>query len=844
MHLFNAADIGRNRPVAKDLRLPPRLQGIECWLVEKVQFVHSLDLGLSLQVPCPMRSADIEARRAVPPWQLIAHGTSIGALGVLGFAYSVVLLSSLGVGGKERDLALFVVGTLLLAPVCAAAQVFLVRPDFRSPKSGLVELVNCWAAIVLLATLVSISLVMQVTEKAGEFWIQNATWAVVAVAVLHIAGLAVAVPQTRWHRLPIPEVLGSRACQVTILTLTFFVAGLALFWVDRSLSLFGGLFTVPPFSKEPGAFKLGYALIFALFGLAAVVALVKFEAALVRRGVTRLQRVRTAALCIAVTATFIIFFDFSLASDLAHYLTNLGPALHLLHGGTLMVDTFSQYGPGPVLITLLGLRIGPTTFGTAQMTVQLFNLTYYGAWLVCLHRMTDRKLAALLLGILSIAFFFASYIRGYGNINDAPSVVAFHYLPTLSMVLALSYLRPPQRHSLSTALATFVSSIWSVDALIGTLGVHFAFLGLLGLRDRAVTRLVADSFRAIVPAIAAIIIMMLGVRLQADVWPDYGTYLQYFSSYNPRAAYWSVVANPLFFGWLAMLLAVFVVLADAWTRVFHRTAHLTGMDDTVLSYRFVPMAALLMIQSAYFVGRSYPSALSLAVLPFCAIAIPAALGVTTAVVVARGPSRLLALIPVAIGLWVLTFTSLSLFRQNSPYSLLLHECRDLGRCSPAAIMRGLNETLHVRPILEKVRRPIGEGWIDANGIVRDAVAMMIKLAPNEPTVTVLLGRLHPELDFTATEVALMYAGKWNRWPRSFTTTDELVTPLAQRIIAAPVRLREGELVLVRRDETALGFVETGILKRIRAEAILCRLPEPSREVIAYRVAGHSGCPPG
>src|SRR5262249_57048666 len=114
-----------------------------------------------------------------------------------------------------------------------------------------------------------------------------------------------------------------------------------------------------------------------------------------------------------------------------------------------------------------------------------------------------------------------------------------------------------------------------------------------------------------------------------------------------------------------------------------------------------------------------------------------------------------------IGLWVLTFTFLSLARQNSPYSLLLHECRDLGRCSPAAISRGFNETIRVRPVLERVRRPIIDGWFDANGIVRDAVSMMMKWAPNEPAVTALLGRLRPELDVTASEPALMYAGKWD-----------------------------------------------------------------------------------
>ena len=193
---------------------------------------------------------------------------------------------------------------------------------------------------------------------------------------------------------------------------------------------------------------------------------------------------------------------------------------------------------------------------------------------------------------------------------------------------------------------------------------------------------------------------------------------------------------------------------------------------------------------------------------------------------------------------MLAFTFLSLYRQDSPYSFLLHECRDLGRCSPAAIARGFNETVRVRPVLERVRRPIIDGWFDTNGIVRDAVSMMAKWASNEPAVTVLLGRLRGDLDITATELALMYAGKWNRWPRSFTPSDEIVVPLAQRIIAAPVRLREGELVLIRRDEAALGFIEAGILKRIRAEAVLCRLPDPSKEVAAYRVAGPSGCAPG
>src|SRR5262249_27856944 len=419
---------------------------------------------------------------------------SLCALGILGFAYATVLLSYAGVGGKERDLTFFVIGALLLAPACVAVQSFLVQPDFRSARAAFAETVNCWAAIVLLLGLASIPVVMFLAGKGGEFWLQNVGRVVAAVAALHVGALAILYSGKDWLR--IPGALSSRAVQVSILVVAFFVAGIALFWIDpsnRHLNLFVGLFFAPPFSAESGAFRLGHALMLAVFAIAAVAALFRLEANLIRQGSKWLQATRTIALCVALPATVIVFFDFSLANDVAHYLTNVGPALHLLHGGTLMVDTFSQYGPGPVLITLFGLQIGPATFGTAQVTVQICNFAFYGVWLICLYRMTRWKLAGLLLGIFSIALFFAAYIYGYGNINDAPSVVAFRHLPTLSMVLALSCLRPPQRHSVFTALATFVSGIWSVETLTGTLCVHLAFLGLLGSRDHAVVRLLVDG---------------------------------------------------------------------------------------------------------------------------------------------------------------------------------------------------------------------------------------------------------------------------------------------------------------------------------------------------------------
>src|SRR5262249_10551060 len=349
----------------------------------------------------------------------------------------------------------------------------------------------------------------------------------------------------------------SRAIQAAVLAASLFLAGFTLFWIDppdRYLNLFIRLLFRPPFSESLAPFGLGPALLLAVLSIAAIAVLGYLESDLLERGSPGLLTVRISALCVAVIAPVAFYFDFSLNLDVFHHLANVGPALHVLHGGTPMVDAFSIYGPGPIIATVAGLKIGPKTLGTAQITVQTFNLAFYALWLVCLYRMSSLKLPALLLGFLSVAVFLALYAGGYQNANDAPSVLGFCYLPTLGMVLALSCLRPPERFSWFTALSTGVAGLWSLETLIGTVGVHVAFLGLLALRDRAPFRLFGDGVKALLPAAVAITLMALGTLSRAGALPDFGTYLKVHSTYNMLAEPWAVVANPMFLGWMAMLL--------------------------------------------------------------------------------------------------------------------------------------------------------------------------------------------------------------------------------------------------------------------------------------------------
>jgi hypothetical protein len=118
-------------------------------------------------------------------------------------------------------------------------------------------------------------------------------------------------------------------------------------------------------------------------------------------------------------------------------------------------------------------------------------------------------------------------------------------------------------------------------------------------------------------------------------------------------------------------------------------------------------------------------------------------------------------------------------------------------------------------------------------IVGDAKQLIERFAAEDAKVTVLMGASAGG-DQTLGDIAVMFAGKWHTWPRSFTFTDELVPELVARILAAPVALQTGNVIVLRRDEAKLGVLEAGILKLVRSTGSLCLLEGSTSEVAAYR----------
>ena len=621
-------------------------------------------------------------------------------------------------------------------------------------------------------------------------------------------------------------------------------AVIALFRVEPGNRHFNALFSVffpsPP-SGFPGSSQFAIAALLAILSMTIAASLLLMERRLERHDPALLLRIQRLALPLVAAAVILFFFDFSLAADALHYLTNVGPAVHLMTGGTLMVDTFSQYGPGPVLLTYAAFQFGPPSFAVANIAVQICNLLFYILFFFALWHSTKHKLPAMVLGLIVLTFWLSAWGYSEGNVNAAPSVLGLRYLPAMLMTVALSTGAKGNRHSIFTFLASFLATFWSAEAVAAVLALHGGFLTLINLRERSFGRLVIDLALACVPVVIGLTTLSLGILLLSGELPAFAIYLGYFASYNPVAHFWSVPFSGLFWCWIPFLLTVVVVVEMCCLAVMGgQPGELPRWADSWMQ-RALPAAMLTALMSSYFAGRSVDFVIIIALLPLSLLLIPASLWLANAAADRDRFAAGLLAIPLIAFLWMSSYSLLYVFRVGSPYSLYVHECRDHGRCTPDALGKGMFGKLRNEVALQP-----GTGIFTMTsydrGIVADARRLIDRFSAGDEEITVLLGESGGGIQMLS-DIAMMYAGKRHTWPRSFTFTDELVPDLTARILAAPVQLRTESVVISRQDETSLGLLESGILKRIRSTGSLCFLEESTSGVAAYRYRRNGEPPP-
>ncbi|MBR0883367.1 hypothetical protein ACVMGC_002405 [Bradyrhizobium barranii subsp. barranii] len=315
-------------------------------------------------------------------WSAIAAPSiAMTSLGILAFIFLLEIISLLQITGKPRDLLIFVAGSLLLAPICAGLQALITRTG----KAAAIEETHVWITTAALSIFAILPVWVHFFSGGEPFFLRSSH--LLIVTTCSAVGVAVVVHIAVRPASGVFALLRSRR-----LTTGAFVCALSaflfsLFWVKLDEPFFNSITHFFWTLLEP-TFGLVLAVLCAALAILAVAAFAWLEIRMRNRESGRSRAIYRGSLALSIVLTCLCYFDFSIPADALHNMTNIGPALHLRFGGVLMVDTFSQYGPGPVLVTLLGLTLGPTTIAMGNVVVQIQSLLFYSLWLICLYRMS------------------------------------------------------------------------------------------------------------------------------------------------------------------------------------------------------------------------------------------------------------------------------------------------------------------------------------------------------------------------------------------------------------------------------------------------------------------------
>lgn len=541
-----------------------------------------------------------------------------------------------------------------------------------------------------------------------------------------------------------------------------------------------------------------------------------------------------AGLPVIVAAMAIFYFDFGLPADPMHYLTNASPAIRLLHGGIPLVDTFSQYGPGPMIATWAAFGALRPTLGIASLLVQCFNLVFFLVLLVSLSRLTRAPVASAILGLAIISVLLGCWGSGYSNLAGAPSNMGFRYLWPAMMVLAISVLPSSRTWSGWTAAVSAVSAVWSIEALTASVLIHLGFIVAVWIVRRKPRILLGDVPAALLPPIVALAAFSTLILFWSGHLPDFRTYLRFLGVYNAFSEYWGIVAVNTFWGWIPVLILLSLIGSLVWKLLLAQATGFGPKSDRDILYGYLPMTMLAAFIALYYLGRSVDIVLLLTLLPLsCLFVAPYLNAMANWRNWGASAWTGFGLITLST-VWALACGYVYLYRPNSPYHMAFHECRYDGHCAVSDLVPTLGRSVEKNePPIRTISYigPEGEQMID------EAVSL-IRANFKDEQASVFLGTLQGRS--LATDLALLRAGKSHRWPISYTFTDELIPQLAERIAAASIELRDGEAVIVRRDEDSLGPLEREILRRLRQRSRLC-VRELGNFAVVYNVSRNQEC---
>jgi hypothetical protein len=207
----------------------------------------------------------------------------------------------------------------------------------------------------------------------------------------------------------------------------------------------------------------------------------------------------------------------------------LGPADHVLGGGTLLIDTLSQYGVGSIYLIVGWFQLAPIGDGTLGFLDNVLSaLVFVSAFAVLRLTGASRLLAATAMAVAVVAFVFGLDLPLGALLQHGAIRFGMPILIILAATLEFAHPRWRRPAQVVQVLTIGLSSIWALEAFGYTVFTAAVVLALRlwlvpgAFRRRTLGRWVAAALAA---ALAFHVALALGTLIAAGQLPRWGWYL-------------------------------------------------------------------------------------------------------------------------------------------------------------------------------------------------------------------------------------------------------------------------------------------------------------------------------
>ena len=488
---------------------------------------------------------------------------------------------------------------------------------------------------------------------------------------------------------------------------------------------------------------------------------------------------------LVIVVVIITCIDPSLTFDAHHENFYLGPVNRILHGGTMLVDTYSQYGV--LIIYFLTLvfksRILPLTY---QGLALLIAALYIGQYLIVyflLVRLLKNRLYAIFFVILALLLGFFGTL---GIAQAYPSIGPLRF-GLVYVLFTVIFLR--RRFSAFNHMGLWIeyalvglAFLWSFETFIY---LSFPYLGICLYESFSESIPLRSSIRRFLSRLGwfflsiatANLIFALATYARAETWPNWSIYLDFIKTYSSLGGFGDLPIDT-WSPWIFSIIIYFTSLMIFAFRYFYLKTRGNSTEEVLV----LGLTLFGIAQYTYYLGRSHPNSLfhiaipAILVLGYWFIKFQKKIEFPLSLRTAGKIVFFSAAVLVILGIWPTFFdkynnlnTGLSLFKNMTPAALNTGNIRNW--------LTSENKLLHS-----------GSG----NRLIVEARSLISKYMPSQKEIPVFLSyRITTEVLFATNHI--------HSFPMSDVVEDSISDKNVQRILEYPDPLKTGDVVFLEKD---------------------------------------------